>query len=67
VSWDWIKIEERPPEIDQSVLFLYENGTIIHSHIDKDLDEETLSMFLKGSIYTGPIVGWVEPKYPEFL
>lgn len=62
---EWIDITKQLPEIDEFVLFIYDNGCIFQSHIDKDMDGEYLTQWLKGTKSTGPITHWMRIKSPE--
>lgn len=61
----WIDITKQLPEIDEFVLFAYDNGCIFQGHIDKDMDGEYLIQWLKGTKLTGPITHWMRIKNPE--
>lgn len=66
----WIDVRVQLPAIDEYVLWLYDNGSIIHDHIDKDWNNEFLQFFLSGGqarLLRGRIIAWMHvPEYPNF-
>ncbi len=64
MDFNWIPIDKELPEIDEFVLFLFENGYPFWDHLDKDYGKSELDRFFKGSEYTGPVVAWA--RLPDF-
>ena len=62
---EWIDITKQLPEIDEFVLFVYDSGWMYQGHIDKDMDSEYLTQWIKGTKTTGSITHWMRIKSPE--
>jgi hypothetical protein len=59
---EWIKVEDKLPDFDQTVIFYFEYGGMFHGCIDKDDD---LELFLKGVTHTGRITHWIDLEGPK--
>ena len=59
----WVSVKDKLPEIDEYVLWIWENGFIFYECIDKDWDRDIIEMFLGGykSEIHGPITHWMKP------
>jgi hypothetical protein len=58
---EWIKVEEQLPLEDEYVLWIFENGKVIHE-CTYDFDEEYMKFFLSGGgckKYRGRITHWM--------
>ena len=65
---NWIKVEDKMPEKDEYVLWLYEDKHIFYQYINKYWDNYAISYFLSGGTFrktTGRITHWCIPVYPN--
>jgi len=62
----WVSVDERLPEIDQTVIWRYDSGGSFTDHLDKDMDMAYIGLFVRGSELTGRITHWMPlPPLPE--